>query len=662
MLVNGARVVDQRLDSALAKPGLELVTVGYADHEQVVDVPSSRSLDGHDHSRVRERGPVALRQLPAPRVPIIQAPELHFQGSRLQRIEAAGDSVAVDRLAALGFTVLAELASAAGERPIIRHDHAAVPESAEVLRRVEAERRGVRQGSRPSTVVFRAVRLARVLDHRELMGTRELDDRIHVGALAVEMYRNDRLGLGCRCPLEFRWVERERVGVGVHQHRSGPGGVDRRHRRHARVRGSDHLVAGSHAGRRERESQCIGPGRDTHGVPSAAVLRERSFEAVDNRAQRGTAGVENARHRLKQFVAELRVVAGQVDEGNSQVDRSETLDNAIVAPARAAYIDRLIARHGVAVASATIAAVTRSPLRVGLALLYHEVGDPAGDPERDLVPRTGVARFREELRLFASSFRVVPAGELRDAVVARRRGEPIPLAITFDDDLRSHVDVAMPILTELGLPATFFLSGASSEGPFAFWWELLQAAVDLSLDLRTTLPPFIEHAEPGTSIHNLGRQIEALSPAAQVEVHDALKALVGDRFQPRGMPLDHAAVLAQAGFEVGFHTRAHYRLDALNDGQLVNALQAGREVVERAVHRPLKVIAYPHGAGDGRVASAAHDAGYVAGFIGSGRGVRPGIDPLLQPRVGSSPRSLGHSALSLARALIRGSYDRRSHD
>ena len=57
------------------------------------------------------------------------------------------------------------------------------------------------------------------------------------------------------------------------------------------------------------------------------------------------------------------------------------------------------------------------------------------------------------------------------------------MAITFDDDLRSHVDFAAPLLARVGATATFFLSGSSLDDPNRFWWERLQEAFDRGLDL-----------------------------------------------------------------------------------------------------------------------------------------------------------------------------------
>jgi peptidoglycan/xylan/chitin deacetylase (PgdA/CDA1 family) len=153
------------------------------------------------------------------------------------------------------------------------------------------------------------------------------------------------------------------------------------------------------------------------------------------------------------------------------------------------------------------------------------------------------------------------------------------------------------------------------------------------------------------TIHELSRQIERVSPAAQSEVRDSLLMLLSQVGEPQGMPIEHVGVLARA-FEVGFHTRGHYRLVSLPDSDLVEAVTAGRDVLERAARRRIDLIAYPYGAADARVAAAARDAGYSAGFVGAGVALRRNTDPLLQPRVRPSSGSLGHFALSLARALL----------
>ncbi|MEA2403942.1 MAG: hypothetical protein QOE08_589, partial [Thermoleophilaceae bacterium] len=148
-------------------------------------------------------------------------------------------------------------------------------------------------------------------------------------------------------------------------------------------------------------------------------------------------------------------------------------------------------------------------LRAGIAVAYHRVGPTAGDPERELDPALPLALLERQVQHLSARHRLVPASRLPAAARMRRRGEPFPVAITFDDDLSSHAQHAASVLQRAGAPATFFLNGASLEGPHAFWWERLQRAVDRGV----ALPPPADGARP---IRATGLLVEEL-PAAERE-------------------------------------------------------------------------------------------------------------------------------------------------
>lgn len=97
----------------------------------------------------------------------------------------------------------------------------------------------------------------------------------------------------------------------------------------------------------------------------------------------------------------------------------------------------------------------RVPRSGGRILAYHSVGQPLME-HNDVPPKL----FRRQLEWAAAQgYRFVPASQ-----IARTGGDPMDLAITFDDGLRSVMTMAAPILKELAIPWSLFVVTDWSEG------------------------------------------------------------------------------------------------------------------------------------------------------------------------------------------------------
>ena len=159
------------------------------------------------------------------------------------------------------------------------------------------------------------------------------------------------------------------------------------------------------------------------------------------------------------------------------------------------------------------------------------------------------------------------------------------MAVTFDDAFLSVAEFAYPIMSSLGLPGTVFVvtDFADDERPLA--WE------------------GITHWRDGEHAAEL-----------------------------RGLSWPQLGDLAEAGWEIGSHTRTHPRLTLLDDERLADELKASRTACEQALGRPCDSIAYPYGDVDRRVVAAAQSAGYkTAATLPSGL---PRGHTLSTPRIG----------------------------
>jgi hypothetical protein len=112
----------------------------------------------------------------------------------------------------------------------------------------------------------------------------------------------------------------------------------------------------------------------------------------------------------------------------------------------------------------------------GLVLVYHRLRPSAAGPY-DVIPTVSIDVFRSHLQTLGEIADLVTLGELLAPVNARHhiRSARPAVAVTFDDDLPSHLDHALPVLLEKLVPAAFFLSGRALHGLGPYWFQQLEA-------------------------------------------------------------------------------------------------------------------------------------------------------------------------------------------
>jgi len=318
---------------------------------------------------------------------------------------------------------------------------------------------------------------------------------------------------------------------------------------------------------------------------------------------------------------------------------------------------RRVARLAVRLLGLPLAAVVLRLLRLtarraGVAVVYHTVAQRTGEPRNELVPPHGVDLFDAQILHLRRKYRIVPAAELPAAAASRRRGARFPAAITFDDDLPEHVRFALPVLERHGATATFFLTGATLDAPYSFWWERLQRAIDRGAPIRSPSEgeaQVIAHNE----IRRVGWEVEWLEPVDRARWADELLGAAGPDPADAGLRRDGVRRLAAAGMTIGFHTLHHPVLSRLSESTLSAALTDGRKELAAAARTSIDFLAYPHGQATSAVAAAAQAAPYAAAFATGGRPITLSSDRFLLQRWEPGALRTDDLAAAIALRLMR---------
>ena len=237
-------------------------------------------------------------------------------------------------------------------------------------------------------------------------------------------------------------------------------------------------------------------------------------------------------------------------------------------------------------------------------------------------------RFRQHMAHLKQHYQPLPLGELADAL----GGGSIPrraVAITFDDGYADNYLNALPILSDLGVPATVFVSSGYIDDDREYWWDDLERILLSS----HTVPRRLELAIQGQRYSwasdsterrrslrkELHRVIKPLVPEEREQILDVLANWAGRgrsaRPEHRSLTRDELRHLASNPLvEIGGHTVDHPQLAAIPLEKQYREISEGRDELERIIGKRIKTFSYPYG-GSGDFTAETTDLVRQAGFM-----------------------------------------------
>lgn len=288
-----------------------------------------------------------------------------------------------------------------------------------------------------------------------------------------------------------------------------------------------------------------------------------------------------------------------------------------------------------------------SPRASAAILMYHSVME---DPAQHADSLGGIihskSEFRAQMELVARNYHPV---SLEVVVQKLSVGDVLPrrsVVITFDDGYSDNYEVAMPILNQFAIPATFYVTVDSVENRKLPWPSRLRFA------FRTTkMPAWTDARAKSWDLRNTESREQAylsscddccqVAGTAQEDfvrrIENQLQARVPEESSFLMMNYEQVVGVARNGHIVGSHTMTHPNMAHINERDAEIELTESKRRLEAALGTPVPHFSYPCPAmtphWTERTVAQCRSVGYASAVTTVGGVVRGGDNPLSLKRI-----------------------------
>lgn len=288
-------------------------------------------------------------------------------------------------------------------------------------------------------------------------------------------------------------------------------------------------------------------------------------------------------------------------------------------------------------------------------LMYHSV---MSDPAQYADSLGGIihseSEFRAQMELLARDYHPVSLDEVVKNLNSGGALLKRSVVVTFDDGYTDNYEVAMPILNQIGIPATFYVTVDCVDKRKLPWPSRLRFSFR-----STKVSTWTDAKAKPWNLRITGSREEAylaacddccqLAGAAQEEfvatIESQLQSRVSDDLSSLMMTYEQASALARNGHIVGSHTMTHPNMAYIKEGDADAELGESKRRLETELKMPVPHFSYPCPAlsphWSDRTVSQSRAIGYASAVTTNGGVVRSGDNPLSLKRIRPTKTAAG---------------------
>jgi peptidoglycan/xylan/chitin deacetylase (PgdA/CDA1 family) len=267
--------------------------------------------------------------------------------------------------------------------------------------------------------------------------------------------------------------------------------------------------------------------------------------------------------------------------------------------------------------------VRASKISGAVILMYHSVATAERRGFQDPAIAMPASVFTAQMSFLSRRRRVISLNALAEMLAMGKHPEPGTVVITFDDGYLDNYQVAAPILTRHGLPATVFLATGYIERTENMWIDVIYVV------FKGRTRHYLELEGAAFDLNQPKQLDQAYASAtgallrARMDSRAGLLSSIREQLRPRheerrlmmGWSEVQALCERHPNISVGSHTREHLDLSALRDDEVVEELSAAHEDIRRELGIDVVHFTFPYGRDNAQARSWLQSNGYLSASL-----------------------------------------------